>query len=248
MRETLTQHRSERPGLSAMPQPTEAAPTSSGTGASAVRAAGIETCETPAGLSAIHDPDTGLVIWKRAVRLTLQTWIDGLDGACLPALRVLLRPEEQRQAIEPQLDDCGMPAGKMRDLLIDDIDDQVAIFSKVVATDLVDLRLECITHNACWKFHRDCVEARFLTTYRGPGTEWVHPGDAERALVEQTDFNGTIERIGLQDSVLFKGSTAGLGIGVVHRSPPIEGTGDIRLLLCLNKPSVTSPPPWSSSA
>lgn len=230
MRETLTQHRSEPSGLSAAP-----------------RATGIETCETPAGLSAIHDPDTGLVIWKRAVRLTLQTWIDGLDGACLPALRVLLRPEELREAIEPELDDCGMPAGDMRDLLIDDIDDQVSVFSNVVATDLVDVRLECITHNACWKFHRDCVEARFLTTYRGPGTEWVHPGDAEQALVEQTDFSGPIERVGLHDSVLFKGSTAGFGIGVVHRSPPIEGTGDIRLLLCLNKPSVTSPPQWSSS-
>lgn len=221
-------------------------PARNATDAPAALATGIETCDTATGLSAIHDPATGLVIWKRTVPLCLQTWIERLDPACLPALRILVRPEDLRVAIEAELDDCGMPPGDMRDLLIADVDDQVSVFSKVVATDLVDVRLECITHDACWKFHRDCVEARFLTTYRGPGTEWVRSVYSDRALLEQKDFDGPIERIGLHDGVLFKGSTAGPGIGIVHRSPPIEGTGDTRLLLCLNRPSVTSPPPWAA--
>ncbi|MDP6897208.1 MAG: DUF1826 domain-containing protein, partial [Rhodospirillales bacterium] len=37
---------------------------------------------------------------------------------------------------------------------------------------------------------------------------------------------------------------AGTGRGIVHRSPPIIGTGCVRLLLCLNEPTVASPDPW----
>lgn len=246
MSDSLTQQRSDIRGLPLNSGPDKTAPGRNALGSPGALATGIETCDTAAGLSAIHAPATGLVIWKRTVPLCLQTWLELMDPACLPDLRVLVRPDEFRRAIEPELEDCGMPPGDMRNLLIGDIDNQVSVFSNVAATDLVDVRLERITHDACWKFHRDCVEARFLTTYRGPGTEWVRPVHADRALSEQTDFTGPIEHIELHDGVLFKGSCAGPGIGIVHRSPPIEGTGDVRLLLCLNKPSVTSPLPWSS--
>jgi hypothetical protein len=239
MSESLAHHRTDIRSKTALDRNATATP--------AELATGIETCDQAAGLSAIHDPGTGLVIWKRAFPLCLQRWIEQLDSACLPDLRVLVRPIDLRRAIEPKLDDCGTPAGDMRDLLIGDVVDLVTVFSKVAATDLVDVRLESISHDACWKFHRDCVEARFLTTYRGPGTEWVRPAQAEQALREQTDFNGPAEHVDVHDGVLFKGSCAGPGIGIVHRSPPIAGTGNTRLLLCLNKPSVTSPAPWSSA-
>ena len=245
MSEKTTPQRTDVHGLPVHPKSVRKASGRGVSGTSRALATDIETCDSVAGLSAIHAPGTGLVIWKRTIPLCLRSWIDGLDPACLPDLRLLVGPSDLRRAMAPELDDFGMPAGRMRDLLVDDVAALVAAFAKVVATDLVDIRLECVTHDACWKFHRDCVEARFLTTYRGPGTEWIRPAHAEQALREQRDFNGPIERIGAHDGLLFKGSSAGPGIGIVHRSPPIEGTGGIRLLLCLNKPSVTSPPPWS---
>ena len=247
MSEKLTHQRTELRSLAVYPKSARKALGRNVIETSGALATGIDTCESVAGLSAIHQPGTGLVIWKRTILFCLQSWIEQLDPACLPDIRLLVGPADLRRGIEPELDDFGMPAGNMRDLLIEDVAGLVAAFAKVVATDLVDIRLECVTHDACWKFHRDCVEARFLTTYRGPGTEWVMPVHASRALREQRDFNGPIERIDARDGLLFKGSSAGPGIGIVHRSPPIEGTGDTRLLLCLNSPSVTSPLPWTSA-
>lgn len=211
----------------------------------AALAAGIETCDAVEGLAAINKPDTDLVIWARAFPLCLTAWLERLDASCLPDLRVLVRSGDFRAAVEPHLDDCGMPPGDMRDLLIGDAGALVSAFSEVTRSDLVDVRLERVNNDACWKFHRDSVEARLLTTYRGPGTEWVRPVQAERALQEQKQFKGTLEHLRMHDVAIFKGSCAGAGKGIVHRSPPVSGTGDTRLLLCLNKPSAASPERWS---
>ena len=196
------------------------------------------------GLGAITRPDVELVIWRRSLPLCLQTWLERLDARLLPDIRLLVRPEDLLRAMEPLLNDCGLPKGEMRALLLYDVDNLVSAFVRIARTDLVDVRLESVSDDACWRFHRDCVEARLLTTYRGPATEWVQPEHAEAALRAQTRFQGPIEHLGAHDVAIFKGSCAGPGSGIVHRSPPIAGTGRTRLLLCLNKPSAASPEPW----
>ena len=211
---------------------------------SATSGAGIATCDAAEGLAAINEPDMALVIWRRALPSCLQTWLDQVDASCLPHLRVLVRPGDLRRAVEPHLDEIGMPPGDMRDLLVGDVDDLVSAFAGIARSDLVDVRLERVSHDSCWKFHRDFVEARLLTTYRGPGTEWVQPIHAERALRAQRRFKGPLEQISGNDVALFKGNRGGPGSGIVHRSPPIAGTGCTRLLLALNKPSTASPEPW----
>lgn len=207
--------------------------------------AGIATCDAAEGLAAINEPDMELVIWRRALPQCLRSWIDHIDVARLPDIHVLIEPQTLRPALLPLLDAGGIPPGDMRDLLIRDVGDLVSGFSRIARTDLVDVRLERVTHDACWKFHRDCVEARLLTTYSGPATEWIQPIHAERALREQKGFNGPVEQFRNNDVAIFKGSCAEPGSGIVHRSPPIAGTGRTRLLLCLNKRSEASPKPWS---
>ncbi len=211
---------------------------------SARLAGGVVTCGSVEGLADIERPDLELVIWRRVPPLRLRTWLEDMDASCLPDIRVLVRPSDLRRAVEPHLDDCGMPPGDMRDLLIGDVHNLVSAFADITRSDLVDVRLERVGNNACWKFHRDCVDARLLTTYRGPATEWVQPHDAARALREQKRFKGPLERLRTHDVAMFKGSCAGSGSGIVHRSPPIAGTGQTRLLLCLNTRSATSSEPW----
>ena len=206
----------------------------------------IETCDTPDGLVAVQRPGTQLVIWQRALPSRLHSWLDRIDASCLPDTRILVRPGDLRAALQPHFDDCGLPQGDLRDLFVQDVGDLVSTFSKVTRSDLVDVRLERVSHDACWKFHRDCVEARLLTTYRGPATEWVQPVHGERALREQKRFRGPLERLGIHDVAIFKGSCAGPGSGIVHRSPAVAGTGRTRLLLCLNKRSTVSPDVWSA--
>ncbi len=216
-----------------------------GVGTTATLGSGIETCDTADDLTAINRPGTELVIWRRRLPLCLQNWLDHMDPSCLPDLRVLVRPGDLRRALPPHLDDCGVPPGDMRDLLIGDVDDLVSVFSRIIQTDLVDVRLERVSNDACWRFHRDFVEARLLTTYRGPATEWVQPIHAERALRDQKMFDGPVEHLGIHDVAIFKGNCAASGSGIVHRSPPIMDTGGTRLLLCLNKRSAASPEAWS---
>lgn len=221
-----------------------ASPESGFAGAPAAFGAGIGTCDAAEGLAAIGNPGMELVIWRRAQPRRLQIWLERMDAPCLPDIRVLVRPRDLRRAVEPHFDDCGMPPGDMRDLLLGDLDVLVSTFARITHSHLVDVRLTRVSHDACWKFHRDWVEARLLTTYRGPATEWVQPVDAERALREQKSYKGPLERLRVHDVAIFKGNGAGPGSGIVHRSPPVVGTGCTRLLLSLNKLSAASPKPW----
>ncbi len=210
-------------------------------------AKGIRTCETRDGLAAINEPATELVIWQRSLPLGFRYWINQADAASLPELRILVKPLDLRPAVEPLLDGCGLARSDMRDLLVVDIAHLVSAFADITRSDCVDVRLERVDHDACWKFHRDSVEARLLTTYRGPATEWVETAHAERAIREQKGFGGPLERLGDNDVAMFKGSRAGPNSGIVHRSPPIAGTGCTRLLLCLNQRSSASPDLWGKA-
>ncbi len=211
-------------------------------------AEGVLVCETMDGLAAITGKDRELVVWQREIPLRLQEWLEGMNPARLPDLRILLRPDDMKAAMEPLLDNCGMLRGDLRDLLVQDIVSLVAVFAGITRSDLVDVRLERINHDACRRYHRDCVEARLLTTYLGPATQWIRPHHARQALREQTEFNGPIEQLGTHDVAIFKGSCAGPGSGIVHRSPPIAGSGVTRLMLCLNTPSEASPDLWLDTA
>ncbi len=205
----------------------------------------LRICETAEGLDAISTPEVELVVWRRSLPRCFQDWLAQLEDSLLPHIRVLVRPEDTIKALESLLNDSGMPEDALRSLLLCDVRRLVTAFARITGTDRVDVRLERVNDDACWKFHRDCVEARLLATYRGPTTEWVLPEQAEAALRAQTDYKGPIEQLGDNDVAIFKGSCAEPGNGIVHRSPPIAGTGQTRLLLCLNKRSTVSPEPWS---
>ncbi|MBE7638685.1 DUF1826 domain-containing protein [Sneathiella sp. P13V-1] len=205
---------------------------------------GVYGCQTIEDLSAIKRQDVELAVWSRNLSQAFQSWINQIDPITLPDLRLLLRPEDLEAALTPLLNACGLPRGEMRDYLLEDIDRLVQAFSDISGSEYVDVRLERVTNDACWKFHRDCVEARLITTYRGPSTEWVQHFQAAEALEKQKDYQGPLEQFDLFDVAFFKGSCAGSGSGIVHRSPPISGTDQTRLILCLNQPSTASPDYW----
>ena len=133
----------------------------------------------------------------------------------------------------------------MRDLLVADINGLVFGFADITQSDEVDVRLEPVSGDACWKFHRDNVKTRLVTTYRGLTTEWVQKIYADQAIKEQREFKGPLERLGNGDVAIFKGSFKSQKRGIVHRSPSIAGTGLTRLLLCLNQRTDASPDPWT---
>lgn len=187
-------------------------------------------------LAAIAHPDVQLAVWRRMLAPSLAAWIDALSPNALPALHTVVPPGALAHCLVRALDVCGMPTGAMRARFIEDVTRLAAAFARIVGTAEINLRLESVADDACWKFHRDCVDARLVTTYRGPATEWVTLENADAAIAMQTGYAGPIKRLDPHDVALFKGSCAGQGQGIVHRSPPIAGTGIVRLLLVLNKP------------
>ena len=207
----------------------------------------VMTCGTRDELAIIKDPEVKLVIWERELSADLRTWLEQLRPAELPDLRVLTAPKDLPKALHSAFDNDVLPSENMRDLLVKDIHLLVSKFSAITGNTLVDVRLERISHDACWKFHFDAVKKRLLTTYRGPNTEWIRPENSTEALRKQRDYSGPIESLNHNDVAIFKGSRGETGMGIVHRSPPIENTGFTRLLLCLNAPSIVSPEPWLQS-
>ena len=190
----------------------------------------------PAILDRIRDKAVELAIWERNPQESFAAWLDALPAEHLPDARAVADDNGVEATIAAMLDDARTPQGAMRDLLLDDIAGLARRFMTIMDSATVDIRLESIDHNACWKFHRDCVEARLLATYRGPGTQWIPPALGEAALDGQKDYRGPIQSLSRFAAGMFKGSCAAPASGIVHRSPPIDGKGVTRLLLCLNLP------------
>jgi hypothetical protein len=181
---------------------------------------------------------TALAVWRRAgpgPRIT--AWLDALAPERLPAGRAVLDSRDAAAMLSTLCDEAGLPMSPGRRWLVDDMTGLAARFAALTACGQVDVRVERITGDACWKFHCDHVRYRLLTTYRGPGTEWVARADADAALRQQRAYMGPVHRLERFDVGLFKGAADDPQAGVVHRSPPIAGTGLARLLLCLNLPS-----------
>ncbi|MEX0828291.1 MAG: DUF1826 domain-containing protein [Haliea sp.] len=193
-------------------------------------------------LSHIHKTGTELAIWERSLPTAFDNWLDELDADLLPDGRLLLPAAEVTRGIASLFAEAGTPEGAMQDFLQQDIKTLACLFMKIMQSEVVDIRLETVRTDTCWKFHRDYVPARLLCSYRGLGTEWVIPEASSTALAEQKEYTGPLHRFSRHAAGLFKGCCATSGSGIVHRSPSISNSGEIRLLLCLNLPSASSPP------
>ena len=198
-----------------------------------------------ATLAAARRPQVMLALWHRLGPSGLSEWLDDLPPASVPDGRVLIRIPQARDALATMFDAAGTPVCVRRQQVIADMAGLVRRFAAVAGTDCVDIRLDRIQDDACWRFHRDSVRLRLLTAYRGPGTQWVPARHSRWAINRQRGYGGLIFQMPRFSVGLFKGSAASNETGVVHRSPPIWGSGTTRLVMCLNLPSMASPPPWT---
>jgi len=191
-------------------------------------AVGVGIADTPEGLSAIHHPGCAAAIWRRQPLPAFQAWIDRLDPEVLPRARVILRPEAMREAAAEVCDASGTPAGPERDRLANDIAALADIFGGLMRVRWLRLRLDVVTTNACRKFHIDAVTARLVCNYRGTGTQYgISTDGAEPRRIFTVPTGAPI----LLRGTLWPEHPRS---GLLHRSPPIEGTGETRLVLVLD--------------
>ncbi|MEM8785539.1 MAG: DUF1826 domain-containing protein [Pseudomonadota bacterium] len=190
--------------------------------------AGIETVDTAEGLRAIANEGCAAAVWERPPLPGMQAWIDRLDPDLLPEARIILRPDEVCEAVVAICDDCGTPAGPERALLADDTAALAELFARLMDTSYLRLRFDVVDTDACRRFHIDAVRARLICTYRGTGTHYGTTVDGEDPNPIFTAPTGS--PLILRGTLWPETPSAGLR----HRSPPIQGTGETRLLLVLD--------------
>ena len=193
-----------------------------------VTALGVGISATPKGLSSIEHPTCAASIWQRQPLKSFQDWIDTLTPEDLPRARIILRPEMVRDAMTDLVQVAGLSACDERTMLVDDVAALANIFAGVMRAPYIRLRMDVITTNACRKFHVDSVTARLICTYRGSGTQY--------GIGVMGDEPSDVFSVPTGSPILLRGTLwpASLKVGLLHRSPPIEGTGETRLVLVLD--------------
>lgn len=176
-------------------------------------------------LSGIKQTGVAAAVWQRAPAPEFANWIAELPPENLPKLRSLVGVDALEGCVQAACDIAGTPAGPQRDMLAGDIAALGFLMSEIMNTPLLHIRVEAVTTNACRKFHVDHMIARMLCTYRGTGTQLARPG-AEGAPLD----------VATGSAVLLRGRLwpDEEETGLLHRSPPIEGTGETRLLAVID--------------
>jgi hypothetical protein len=177
----------------------------------------------------------GLMIIDRATPPGIDLAIDALAIGSLPNFRL----EGPVALVEGWLSTLSQLPGLLpaQAWIVADVAAQARRFADVSGTTHVGLKLELVRDNACRKLHHDYVAHRLVCTYRGPGTQWLTreheaPLGAEREVVPD-DWLTSIPRFA---SSIFAGLLLPGARPILHRSPPIAGTGDVRLVLTINEP------------
>jgi hypothetical protein len=179
--------------------------------------------------------DLNLAIWHRPLPGMLTR---GLAPLMRHAPFCLTAEDEPEAAVEAVAE--ALPEAVPMDLLLD-MQRLALIFAGLLNKPRIGIRLEGITGKACHRWHADAVGLRLLTTYRGPGTEWLAlSGGRETARgLDATAPAAVTAAMPTGAVAILKGEAhpGNEGWGCIHRSPPGAGPGSkARLLLCLDEP------------
>jgi hypothetical protein len=181
-------------------------------------------------------PDAGLRLFPAGVPDSLARALDALPAATLPHFRIDNAP------LGPLLDFIGHLAATpgldpALAQVLADVAAQARRFADLTGATALTLKLERVADDACRKLHHDYVAHRLVVTYRGEGTQWL-PRAREAALGEErlhvdASWLHSVPRF---RAALFSGRLLAGADPVLHRSPPIAGTGQVRLVLTINEP------------
>lgn len=195
----------------------------------------------PKVLEQIRDANLSVVIWERrlprGLRDALRSWAAAQEP---PRFEGLVADAGWVDAALR-----GFVASPARTFLAQDLRSLVQTFRLLTGTGSVKLSFGAVTGDQCRKFHADYQRLRLITTYLGPGTEWL-PEQAVRrdALFEPPACPltanqlivrdpGQVRRAHAGDVLLLRGhgGVTGAALGAVHRSPPIATLRKVRVVL-----------------
>lgn len=136
-----------------------------------------------------------------------------------------------------------LPAPEAAEVLVQDVQLLAEAMACLFDTDTVGIRLRLLDGVMCPRFHVDNLPVRLVTTYHGPGSEWLPEAATNRAglgapspdkpeIVRELE---AIQRLNAGDLALLKGGgwEGNENQALVHRSPALV-EGQKRLLLTID--------------
>lgn len=189
-------------------------------------------------LTELGRDEVNLVSWRRELPSYLSGQLEEWASRCPAHFEAtIIPPRDELSAATTGLDE---PA---RGWLAADLAALLERFARVTGAPRLRVSFGAVRTDQCRKFHVDYVHYRLVTTYVGPGTEWVPDHAVSRAALEHPpgcpcDANKEIVRMPQEirhaapgEVLVMKGARHPTGRGAVHRSPPIQGTGKLRVVL-----------------
>ena len=190
-------------------------------------------------LRQVTAPATNFGVWQRPVEPSIARELAFLRAQDMREMRRQTSQDSfcedvcdvlREQGLDPQAFQClRADMSRLADCFFDVTQASEARF-RLVATDSDD----------CRRFHVDRVQMRMLCTYRGPGTEWLPDEQVDRVAQASCAPNEAIIRFGEPSQLetfwvgMMKGDPKNEGTGLVHRSPAISGSGQTRVLFCMD--------------
>lgn len=203
--------------------------------------ASFQVGDSPDILRMIARDEINLAVWSRAIEPRVAQALTAWTHACSPSFEALIT--------EPRANFGRATAGlnpTARNCLEDDLERLLEYFWDLAECSSARITLGAVCNDRCRKFHVDCVTFRLVTTYVGPGIEWVPdhfvnrqwlslPGDdplqANLAIVAEP---GAVRRARAGEVLVMKGALHPNRNGAVHRSPSLEHAHQARLLLTVS--------------
>jgi hypothetical protein len=199
------------------------------------------TGDRPAELRQILNPGVNLCLWQRPAQPEVTRELSHLCASHLPDVRCRTSAASFDDDVSMLLTQQGLDPDAFQTWPAD-LRALADLFFSVSGGRDVVLRLETTDDDGCRRFHVDRTHLRLLCTYRGPGTEWLTNEQVDRHAQGNGAPNEKIIRfgepsrfepfwVGIMKGDAFPGNA---GLGLVHRSPQIAGTGQTRVLFCLD--------------
>ncbi|OLU32977.1 DUF1826 domain-containing protein [Pseudomonas sp. PA27(2017)] len=184
--------------------------------------------------------EVNLAVWQRQLPEHLATFASSLLAQGEPlaeSLSIELADPEAEPVLHGLLGGYSDLPGQAAFLA--DVAWLVRAYACLLDARRIGLRLRALDGAMCPRFHVDHVPLRLITSYAGPGSQWLAEGDLPRQLLGGTQAlpkaNAMIEQIGCGHVALVKGErwVGNEGRGLIHRSPALPA-GERRLLLTLD--------------
>jgi len=190
--------------------------------------------ESPSVLTEIFQDGVNLAVWKRLLPAQVEDFaaLAVSLGQSLTDQRVLDVNEHEAPLIPGLLGEAADLQGY--ESFVADVRWLVSAYTCLLGARRVGLRLRVLQGAMCPRFHVDNVPLRLLTTYVGPGSEWLEEGAIQRAGLHLAPAAvDNIRSLQAGDVAVLKGEkwVGNEGAGLVHRSPASQ---ERRLLLSLD--------------